>query len=62
MTNNLLNALSMILIIAPACNTNAATTLIKKAHVEFQDKKCQKKLCSFGSVIKSKSMGMQVST
>ena len=44
MKNDLLNALLMISIIAPACNTTAANTLITEAHVEFQDKKRQKSL------------------
>ena len=61
MKNDLLNALLMISIIAPACNTTAPNTLITKAHVEFQDKKCQKKPCSFQSAMKSKSMGTQIS-
>ena len=43
MKNDLLNALLMILIIGPACNTTAANTLITQAGVEFQDKKHQKK-------------------
>ena len=35
MKNDLSNALLMISIIAPACNTTAANTLITKVHVEF---------------------------
>ena len=61
MKNDLLNALLMISIISPACNTAAVNILITKTHAEFQDKKCQKKPCSFQSVIKSKSMGMHAS-
>ena len=59
--NDLLSALLMISINFVACNTTAANTLITQACVEFQDKKRQEKPCSFQSVIKSKSMGMQVS-
>ena len=55
------NALLMISIIGPACNTTAANTLITQACVEFQNKKGQKNPCSSGSVIKSKSTGTQVS-
>ena len=62
MKNDLLNALLMISIIGPACNTTAANTLIIQAGVEFQDKKPQKKTYSFQSAIKSKSMSSQVST
>ena len=61
MKNDLLNALLMISIIGPTCNTTPVNTLISQVFVEFQDKKCQKKLCSFRSVIKSKSMDTQVS-
>ena len=46
MKNDLLNALLMILIIAPPCNTTAANTLITKVHVEFH-KKCQKICVAF---------------
>ena len=52
MKNDLLNALLMISIIAPSCNTTTANTLITKARVEFQDKKCQKKTCSFRRSLK----------
>ena len=51
----------MILINGPACNTTAANTLITHACVEFQYKKRQKKSRSFRSVIRSKSVGTQVS-
>ena len=51
MKNDLLKTLLMILINFPACNTTAANTLITQACVEFQDKKRQKKPCSFQSVI-----------
>ena len=61
MKNDLLNALSMISIIGPASNTTAVNILITQVCLEFQDKKSQKKACSFRSVIKSKSMGTQVS-
>ena len=60
MKNDLLKTLLMISINFPACNTTAANTLITQACVEFQDKKRQKKPCSFQSVIKSKSMSTQV--
>ena len=50
----------MISIIGPACNTTAGNTLISLTCVELQDKKRRKKLCSFRSVIKSKSMDTQV--
>ena len=59
--NDLLSALLMILINGPACNTTAANTLITHACVEFQYKKRQKKSRSFRSVIRSKSVGTQVS-
>ena len=42
MKNDLLNRLLMISVIAPACNTTAANTLITKAHVEFQIKSAGK--------------------
>ena len=61
MKYDLLDALFMISIIGAACSTTVANTLITQACIEFQDKKCQKKLCSFRSVIKSKLMSMQVS-
>ena len=61
MKNGLLKALLMISTNFPACNTTAANALITQACVELQDKKRQKKPCSFQSVIKSKSMGTQVS-
>ena len=56
MKNYFLNALLMISIVGRACNSTAANTLIAQACVEFQDKKPSKKLSSFQSVIKSKSM------
>ena len=61
MKKDLLNALLMILIISTASNTTAANTLITKAYVEFQGKKCNKKMYSFQSAIKSKSISIQVS-
>ena len=61
MKNDLLNALLMISINNPTCNTAASNTLITQACVKFQDKKHQKKSRSFKSVIKSKLMGTQVS-
>ena len=62
MKNNILHALLTISISCPARNTTAANTLITQVCVEFQGKKLtpEKNLC-FRSVIKSKSMGMQVS-
>ena len=62
MKNNILHALLTISISCPARNTAAANTLITQVCVEFQGKKLapEKNLC-FRSVIKSKSMGMQVS-
>ena len=60
MKSDLLNAMLMILINDPACNTTA-NTLITQASGGFQDKKPHKKQCSFQKVIKSKSMGTQVS-
>lgn len=61
MKNNLLNALLIISINGPACNTTSANTSITQACVEFQHKKHQKKRRSFQSVIKSKSTVTQVS-
>lgn len=60
MKNNILHALLMISISCPASNTTAAN--ITQVCVEFQGKKLapEKNVC-FRSVIKSKSMGMQVS-
>ena len=62
MKNSILHALLTISISCPARNTTAANTLITQVCVEFQGKKLgpEKNLC-FRSVIKSKSMGMQVS-
>ena len=62
MKNNILHALLTISISCPARNTTAANTLITQVCVEFQGKNLapEKNLC-FRSVIKSKSMGMQVS-
>ena len=61
MKNDLLNALLMISINGPACNTTAANTAITQACAEFQDKNCHKNPCSFRIAIKNKSMGKQVS-
>ena len=47
MKNDLSNALLMISIIAPACNTTAANTLITKVHVEFQGKSARKNRVAF---------------
>ena len=62
MKNSILHALLTISISCPARYTTAANTLITQVCVEFQGKKLapEKNLC-FRSVIKSKSMGMQVS-
>ena len=61
MKNDLLNALLMISINGPACNTTAVNTAVTQACAEFQDKNCHKNPCSFRIAIKNKSMGKQVS-